>query len=90
MTRREEIIKLLEKEPTSAQQLANFFKVELFEILGDLGHVRSSIKPRKLKMIPAQCKHCGFKFEERSKIKKPTKCPRCKDERIMAPLFEIE
>ena len=90
MTRRGEIIEILEKEEKSAQEFANQFRVELFEILEDLNHIRYSIKPRKLIMKPAKCKKCGFKFEERSKIKKPTKCPRCKSEWIMAARLRIE
>ena len=90
MTRREQIIEILAKEEKSAQQLANDFQVELFEILEDLKHIRYSIKPRKLAMKPAQCKKCGFVFEERSRVKKPSKCPRCKSEWIMAPLFKID
>jgi len=89
MTRRQEIIELLEKEKKSAQELANLFKVEMFEILGDLSHIKLSVRPKKLIMEPAQCKKCGFRFKERSKVKKPTKCPRCKDERIMPPVFRI-
>ena len=90
MTRREEIIEILGKEEKSAQELANQFRVELFEILEDLNHIRYSIKPRKLIMKPAQCKKCGFKFEERSKVKKPGKCPICKSEWILAARFRIE
>ena len=89
MTRREQIIEILSKEEKSAQQLANDFQVELFEILEDLKHIKYSIKPKKLIMKPAQCKKCGFKFEERSRVKKPSKCPRCKSEWITAPLFRI-
>ncbi len=90
MTRREEIIKILETEEKSAQQLAYEFKAELFEILEDLEHIKYSINPKKLKIKPAQCKKCGFRFEERSKIKRPSKCPRCHSEWIMAPMFRIE
>ena len=90
MTRREEIIDILTTEEKSAQELANQFKVELFEILEDLKHIKYSIKPKKLIIKPAQCKKCGFKFEERSKIKKPSKCPKCRSEWIMAPLFSIK
>ena len=89
MTRREQIIEILTKEEKSAQQLANDFQVELFEILEDLKHIKYSIKPRKLTMKPAQCKKCEFAFEERSRIKKPSRRPRCKSEWIMAPLFRI-
>jgi transcriptional regulator len=90
MTRREDIIEILGKEERSAQQLANEFQVELFEILVDLDHIKYSIKPRKLVITPAQCKKCCFKFEERSNVKKPSKCPKCNSELIIAPLFKIE
>lgn len=90
MTRREEIIEILGKEEKSAQELANHFQVEMFEILVDLKHIKYSIKPKKLLMNPSKCKKCGFVFKERSRIKKPSKCPKCKSEWIMAPLFRIE
>lgn len=90
MTRREQIIGLLEKGEMSAQQLANYFRVELREILDDLDHVAKSITPRKLDSRPAYCKNCGFVFKERNKIKKPSKCPECRCERIEARLFRIE
>ncbi|MFH0868130.1 MAG: transcriptional regulator [Candidatus Woesearchaeota archaeon] len=90
MTRREEIIEILTKKEKTAQELANNFRVELFEILVDLKHIKYSIKPRKLLQKPAQCKKCAFIFEERSKVKKPSKCPRCKSEWIMASLFRVE
>ena len=45
--------------------------------------------PKKLKIKPAQCKKCSFTFKERSKVKKPGRCPKCKSEWIMAPLFRI-
>ena len=89
MTRRQEIIVLLEKEEKTAQNLANLFKVDLFEILEDLKHIRYSLKPKKLVTKPAQCKKCGFIFKERSKIKKPSRCPSCKSEWIISPLFKI-
>jgi len=63
---------------------------DMFEILEDLKHIKYSIKPKKLKMKPAQCKKCAFIFKERSRVKKPSKCPSCKGEWIIAPLFKIE
>lgn len=90
MTRREEIIGILEKEEKSGQELANHFKIDAPEILEDLMHIELSIKPRKLIRKPAKCKKCGFTFKERSKVKKPSKCPRCNSEWILAPLFRIE
>lgn len=90
MTRREEIFEILKKEKKSAQSIANHFEVELFWIIEDLEHLKKSIHPLKLKMQPSFCKKCGFIFKERSKIKAPSKCPKCKSEWIQAPLFSIE
>ena len=90
MTRRQEIIEILSKEEKTAQELANFFQLELKFILEDLEHIKKSIIPRRLLMKPAFCKACGFVFKERSKISKPSKCPRCKKEGIQAALFRIE
>ncbi|MBS3102003.1 transcriptional regulator [Candidatus Woesearchaeota archaeon] len=89
MTRREEIIEILSKEEKSAQELANYFQIELSEIIQDLEHIKYSIKPRKLAMKHALCKKCGFVFKERSKVKKPSKCPRCKSEWITPQVFSI-
>lgn len=90
MTRRQEIITLLEKEERSAQDLANHFRMELKFIVEDLLHIKRSIKPRKMVILPAQCKGCGFIFKERSKIKRPSRCPKCKHERIQESLFRIQ
>jgi hypothetical protein len=89
-TRREEIFMVLKKERRTAQELANYYKVELWEIIEDLKHLAKSVRPSfELRMFPACCKKCRFIFKERSKIKSPSKCPRCKSMWIQAPLFEI-
>ena len=90
MTRRSEITDILSQNKISLQEIANIYRVELKEILEDIKHIKRSIEPAELVMIPAQCKGCGFVFKERSKIKTPSKCPRCRHERIKAPLFTIK
>ena len=90
MTRREQIIEILQENRQSAQQLANYFQTTLNEILEDLEHIGKSIKPRKLKIYPAYCKSCNFIFMEREKVSKPSKCPRCKSEWIEAQMFGIQ
>lgn len=90
MTRRIEIEDILSKNNISLQDIANIYRVELKEILEDVDHIKKSIKPKKLVMTPAQCRNCGFIFKERSKIKTPSKCPRCRHERIKACLFTIK
>ncbi len=82
MIRRQQIIALLDMQPWSAYALANYFRVEVAEIFDDLEYVKYSIQPRKFKIILAQCKHCGFEFRDRVKLKAPTKCPQCKGESL--------
>jgi len=90
MTRRQEIINILEEQKQSAQHLANYFQTELKEILEDLEHIEISIKPKKLKTNPAYCKQCNFIFKERSKVSKPSRCPRCRSEWVEAQMFFIQ
>ncbi len=89
MTRRQEIRQILHENKQSAQQLANNFQVTLKEILEDLKHIEKSIKPKKLRIDPAHCKSCNFVFRDRSKVSKPSKCPRCRSEWIEAQMFGI-
>ena len=88
--RREQIYDLLKKKEWTAQELANYFQIELKWILDDLNHLAKSIKPKKVKIKPAYCKSCGFVFKERSRLKSPSKCPRCKKEWIQAALLRVE
>ncbi len=90
MTRRGEITALLEKEALSVQQLADRFQTIPPDIIEDLEHIKKSIKPKRLIVIPARCEDCGFMFKEREKIKRPSKCPKCRSERIFSPLFKVK
>ena len=91
MTRRTEIIEMLKKEALSAQEICTIYRVILSEIEEDLEHIAKSVRPEfELRMYPAVCRSCGFVFKERSKIKRPSKCPKCKSESIDFPFFKIE
>ena len=48
MTRRQEIIQLLEKQPKTLNSLAQMYGVRHKEILNDLKHIEKSIRPKKL------------------------------------------
>ena len=83
------IKEMLEKESWSAYKLANHFKVEAADILDDLERIKVAILPRKIKVIPAVCSGCGFRFKDRVKLKAPSKCPKCNDEGVADPLLRI-
>ncbi len=40
--------------------------------------------------MPATCKKCGYQFTDRERLKKPSRCPRCKSERIDPPRFYVK
>jgi len=37
----------------------------------------------------AHCLACGFRFEKRTRLNKPGRCPLCKSSRIAPPLFSV-
>jgi predicted Zn-ribbon and HTH transcriptional regulator len=90
MTRREEMEQLLKERPWTPKELADHFGADINEIVEDLAHVKRSVRPPlKFKFQPSRCRSCGFMFEERSKLKTPSKCPRCKGESIDDARFFI-
>ena len=89
MTRRQEIIEMLEMGEWSLEHLANHFKTTLKEIILDFNHIPKSIRPRRLKITPAYCKKCGFLFRDRTRINRPSKCPDCKSEWIESAKYKI-
>ncbi len=90
MTRREEMEQLLKQRPWTPKELAEHFEADTKEIVEDLAHVKRSTQPPfKFKFQPSRCRNCGFLFAERSKVKTPSKCPRCKGEAIDEARFFI-
>lgn len=91
MTRREEIAELLKGQPMTVKQLAEYFGTTFLEIVEDLEHVKQSVKPPfKFSFEPAQCRTCGFLFKGREKLRRPSRCPKCKAEDITEARFVIE
>ena len=86
MTKRKQIIEMLKNGPVSYMTIANTLKTSLKELKEDLQHVERSVN---MKMVPARCKKCNFEFDSDRRYKTPTKCPRCKEERIESQKFWI-
>jgi predicted Zn-ribbon and HTH transcriptional regulator len=73
------------------REIALHFRITTEEVATGLLHIGRSIYPKQeLKMEIPMCKTCGFQFKERTKLKPPTKCPRCRKEAITEPRFWIE
>jgi predicted Zn-ribbon and HTH transcriptional regulator len=93
LTRREKIKKILQEDRfTDIDEL--ILELEIHDkriLINDLQHIERSLKRlhQKLIMKPAQCQECGFIFDKK-RIKYPSKCPKCKGQRILSPQFKIK
>jgi len=90
-TRRQRIIDLLQERSWSVYDLAEMFEVKVSTILDDLEHIKRSISSHyRIQILPPECNNCGFKFKKRTRLTKPSRCPRCKGERISPPMVRVE
>jgi predicted Zn-ribbon and HTH transcriptional regulator len=90
-TVRQSIIALLERETLSARELSSLVHVGEKEVIDHLEHIRTASRHEKphLKVVPAVCKRCGFSFKKRERLAKPGKCPVCRNEQIVEPLYTL-
>ncbi|MCY3411042.1 MAG: hypothetical protein INQ03_05320 [Candidatus Heimdallarchaeota archaeon] len=89
---RDLIIRELKNQSYTAKELSQRLNKSVAAIENDLEHVRTSMRTDpdwKLKISPAHCQLCEYRFQN-DKIKTPTKCPKCKKEKINPPSFLIE
>jgi predicted Zn-ribbon and HTH transcriptional regulator len=90
-TIRQEIVSLLEGKTLSAREISANIGVSEKEVYEHLEHIQRTINKREHNLIvtPAVCKKCGFVFRKRERLKKPSKCPVCRNEIIGEPLFSV-
>ena len=91
LTRRKKIIALLKEREWTAKELAEYFGEEYKFIVEDIWHIKKSVMPKHRLIVKyAQCMNCGFQFKERTKLRTPSKCPKCRHESISEPKFYIK
>ncbi|MEM0087359.1 MAG: hypothetical protein QXT33_04965 [Thermofilum sp.] len=66
----------------------------LSKLLEDVGHVAKTLKRQstgryQLLMRAPFCRSCGYVFKDLEKARIPSRCPRCKSERISPPAFML-
>ena len=90
-TIRQKIVSLLEGKTLSAREISVEAGVSEKEVYEHLEHIQRTINKREHNLIvtPSACKKCGFVFRKRDRLKKPSKCPVCRNEVIREPLFSI-
>jgi len=90
-TVRHSIISLLREGALSAKDISFGVHIPEKEVYGHLEHIRRSIHSSDdlLDVTPAECSACGFVFAKRERLTPPGKCPVCRHENIIDPLFSI-
>lgn len=78
-------------EPRTARELSVALSMREREVLEHLEHLERTLQQsaQRLAVEPARCLACGFAFEERARLGKPGRCPRCRATRITHPRFRI-
>lgn len=91
-TVRQQIISLLEGQTLSAKEISGLASIPEKEVYEHLEHIQRTVstKDAHLVITPAECAKCGFVFKKREKLKKPGRCPVCRNEQIHEPLFLIK
>ncbi len=82
---------LSEGRACTAKELSGLCSITEKEVYDHLEHIRISLEHsgKCFKIDQARCRLCGFEFTQRTRLKKPGKCPACKGTSIEAPFFSI-
>lgn len=90
-TVREAIAAELREGSFSAHELSARVSVEEREVAAHLQHLERSLKHsgERLSVLPPRCLKCGFVFVDRERLRKPSRCPECKSERLSPARFSI-
>lgn len=90
-TARQHIAELLRAEELTAHELSQRASVPEREVADHLRHLEHTLKSggERLRTTASHCIPCGFVFEARQKHSRPSRCPRCKSERLSSPRFRI-
>ncbi|WP_455378056.1 hypothetical protein [Petrachloros mirabilis] len=92
-TARQRIVELLTGNRLSSHQLARMVGLPERQIEDHLTHVVKSLArdpTRRFVLEAATCPDCDFIFRERTKLTRPSRCPRCRSEHITSPRYGID
>jgi len=90
-TVRERIAHALRGAQLTAHEISERASVQEREVAEHLRHLEQSLvhHGEQLHTSAPHCIKCGFEFTQRDRHSRPSRCPRCKSERISAPSFKI-
>ncbi len=90
-TVRDRLLAALLEGPATVRDLSRRVGVREREVIDHLPHVERSVRHqgRELRVEPASCLACGFRFAERTRYTRPGACPQCRGRRISLPRFQV-
>jgi predicted Zn-ribbon and HTH transcriptional regulator len=81
---------MLQEGLYTARDLSAILGIKEKEVYEHLPHVEKSLgKGANIISEPARCLACGFEFKKRRRFTTPGKCPLCRSESIVDPLFGV-
>jgi predicted Zn-ribbon and HTH transcriptional regulator len=92
-TSRQQIMDLIEGQARTSRELAHALAISEREVESHLAHIARSVmrdRARRFLIEPAACATCDFVFRDRTRLTRPSRCPRCRSEHLSAPRFAIE
>ena len=90
-TVRERIAQALRAAELTAHEISQHASVQEREVAEHLRHLEHSLTHagEQLHTSAPHCIKCSFEFTQRERHSRPSRCPRCKSERISPPRFKI-
>ena len=90
-TVRERIAQALRGSSLTAHEISVRASVQERDVAEHLRHLEHSLthQGEQLQTCAPHCIKCGFEFTQRERHSRPSRCPRCKSERISPPSFQI-
>lgn len=91
-TRRRAIARLLAEGPQTAYELSTALRMPEKDVAAHLEHLARSLRRSgaTLAVEPAHCRDCDYVFRDRTRLTRPSACPRCRGQHLSAPVFRIE
>jgi predicted Zn-ribbon and HTH transcriptional regulator len=91
-TARQALLEALRAGPRTARELSAEVSLPEREVLAHLEHLERSLArgELELRVEPPRCQECGFGFKKRERLGRPSRCPRCRSERLDSPLFSVK
>ena len=91
-TTRQRIMMLLTGTLLSSHQLAQLLGIPERQVEEHLTHIVKTLArdaSRTFLLEPSHCQDCTYIFRNRTRLTRPSRCPRCRSEAIISPRYGI-